>query len=240
MKNSLINNVYHPFVLSNGTDFCQIDFNGSMGFKYLMNGYASYWYKKGRPYNWDPFGIVKPGYLFLSDKGIVQGDYKQSYDYQKGVLKTRISAYQLEMEIQSFLTEDHTYIEQYNILQYPSQQAEMYLDLSFPCKSYSNNPLHVMAMPPGEITPFIDDEICGFKYVYDDKEQYFAGEGKSFISVLNGDNIETTNEYIANDEPVFVSTFENLPGTLRFFFEEPGSWRRFLQDFIGSRFSGLY
>ena len=81
-----------PLTLSNGVDFLQLDFGGTMGFKDHIKGYMSYWYKKERPVGPDPLGIVKLGYDLISDKGPVEiGGFSQRFDPQTARLFTKVS-----------------------------------------------------------------------------------------------------------------------------------------------------
>ena len=176
---------YVPVVLSNGVDFCQLDFSGSMSWEEHIKGYVSYWYKKGRPAASDPMGIVKLIYWYISEQGPVQiGDFSQRFDPLTAKLLTTVSVYKFEMQVESFLTEDHTLIELFKITKCEEKGGKLRLALYFARKTYTNKLLNTLDPAVKQIevlrakagTPF-------FRYNYGEE---FKGVGVSSFKVLKG------------------------------------------------------
>ncbi|MHB9057138.1 MAG: hypothetical protein ACYC2P_13490 [Paludibacteraceae bacterium] len=180
---------YAPLVLSNGVDFCQLDFSGTMGFKDHIKGYMSYWYKKGRPAGPDPKGIAKFSYHFVSDKGAVEiGDSAQFFDPHAAVLYTRVSLYQLDMKITSFLTEDHTFLEIFEIENCDSLEASLVIKTIFQDKSYTDKPIAVFAEIPNAISLNQTSSMEPyFTYAYSDRDLKLDGIGLTGIKLIQGD-----------------------------------------------------
>ncbi len=177
---------YVPMVLSNGEDFCQIDFTGSMAWRDQIKGYMSFWYKKGRPNSWHERGIAKFKYEFTSDIGpIFLGNFTQYFNPVTAILKTHISGYQLKMEIDTFLTEDHTLIEIYRIIESESLNSFLSFNIAFPDRSNTGNTILLVDYDASK-TLCLQDGIQSFHYAYKEKEEEFAGIGLSGIKLCKG------------------------------------------------------
>jgi hypothetical protein len=176
---------YVPVVLSNGVDFCQLDFSGSMSWEEHIKGYVSYWYKKGRPAASDPMGIVKLIYWYISEQGPVQiGDFSQRFDPLTAKLLTTVSAYKFEMQIETFLTEDHTLVELFRITKCEEKGAKLRLALYFARKTYTNKLLNTLDPVAKQIEVLRDKAGTPFfRYSYGDE---FEGVGVSSLKVLKG------------------------------------------------------
>jgi len=178
---------YVPLVLSNGVDFCQVDITGSCAFKDHIKGYGSFWYKKGRPNQSDPIALTRPYYAFKSDRGRVEaGDFSQNFDPLTGRLHTKISMYQLEMLIETFLTDDHTLIEKYKILKSTGKKGELLFFLLFYNHSYTGKPYSIIPQSEKNLTCFLKDGIPAFLYQYGEKEDLFRGQGMMGIRKIVG------------------------------------------------------
>ena len=185
-KPPFINKGYYvPIVLSNGVDFCQLDFSGSMSWEEDIKGYMSYWYKKGRPAASDPMGIVKLIYWIISAHGPVElGDFSQRFDPLTAKLLTTVSAYKFEMQVESFLTGDHTLVELFKITKCGEKGAKLRLALYFAEKTYTNKKLNNLDPALGQIEVLKNQEgIPYFKYRHGDD---FKGCGVSSFKVLKG------------------------------------------------------
>ncbi|MFA6567906.1 MAG: hypothetical protein WCS96_06810 [Victivallales bacterium] len=178
---------YVPMVLSNGVDFLQLDFSGTMEFKDHIKGYMSYWYKKERPFGPDPFGIVKLGYALISDKGPVEiGGFSQRFDPETAHLFTKVSMYQMEMDVESFLTEDHNFVELFRVTSFPNPDAMLRFVMHFPCYSYTHKPISTLSSIPGAVESFIEKETPTFRYRHADARGEYAGVGRSLLRILEG------------------------------------------------------
>ena len=147
----------------------------------------SYWYKKERPFGPDPFGIVKLGYTLISSKGPVEiGDFQQHFDPSSGKLFSRVSMYQLTLEVESLLTDDHTLSETFRIVEFPCPDAVFQCWLQFPVRTYSDKPLAAFAGIPGGLNVMPEEEEPAFEYHYRDRNGDFAGKGWSSVKILSG------------------------------------------------------
>lgn len=185
-KPPFINKGYYvPMVLSNGVDFCQLDFSGSMSWEEHIKGYMSYWYKKGRPAAADPKGIVKLIYWCISEQGPVEiGDFSQRFDPLTAKLYTTVSAYKFEMQIESFLTEGHTLVELFKITKCEEKGAKLRLALYFAEKTYTNKLLDTLDPLANQIEILRDEKgVPFFRYNFGNE---FKGVGVSSFKVLKG------------------------------------------------------
>ncbi|MEI6424395.1 MAG: hypothetical protein WCP55_19415, partial [Lentisphaerota bacterium] len=64
---------YVPVVLSNGVDFCQLDFSGSMSWEEHIKGYVSYWYKDSAIIG-KRFEMMEDCVRFVIEFALKQGD----------------------------------------------------------------------------------------------------------------------------------------------------------------------
>ena len=184
-------NYYAPAVLSNGTDFCQLDFSGSMAFRAQIKGLSSAWYRKGRPNISDPLAIVKLQWRYHSDFGPVQlGDFDQYFDAPAAILKTIVNGYQFEIRIEAFLNDDHTLIETFTILNSEAVNGKMTFPMMFGeyCETnkvsktffdHSDGNLNIRGKS--------GDATLNFDYAWKDENQEFYGVGKSSLRVIKGD-----------------------------------------------------
>ncbi len=125
-------NYYAPALLANGTDFCQLDHSGSMAFKAQIKGLSSYWYRKGRPNLADPLGIVRLSWQYISDFGPVEpGSFEQIFYAPEAVLKTTVEGYQFKLNIEVFLTDDHTLVETFTVLQSDAAAGKIMFPMMF-------------------------------------------------------------------------------------------------------------
>ncbi len=179
---------YAPLVMSNGVDFCQLDFSGSMVFKDHIKGYMSYWYRKGRPNNGDPWGIAKLSYSLITPKGPVEiGDFSQHFDPRGRILYSRVSMYQLEMRITSFLTGDHTFFEIFEITECGAEDAVFALNILFPGRSYTGKPLDAFGGVKNSIEILASgDGSPHFAYSGRNGDCAFRGVGISKVKIIAG------------------------------------------------------
>ncbi len=191
-------NYYSQVVLSNGTDFCPIDFTGSMAFKAQIKGLASYWYRKGRPNVEDPLGIVQLRWKYISDFGPVEiGDFEQNFDPTAAIVKTRVVGYQFKFDIETFLTDDHTLVEIFTVLKSDAKKGQLDFPVMFGGYSYTNKVTKVLYdAPQGKVTirrEKIQDETVEFDYSWKDNQQAFQGIGKISVKIISGSGVIANN-----------------------------------------------
>jgi len=183
-------NYYAHALLCNGTDFCQLDFSGSMAFKAQIKGLGSYWYRKGRPNLSDPLGIVKLQWIYGSDFGPVQlSEFDQTFDTPTAVLKTRVSGYQFEIDVEAFLTDEHTLVETFTMLKSEAAVGRIVFPMMFGEYSETNKTTKAFfdhADGNLNIRGKSGDATLGFDYSWKDEKQEFQGAGKSSLRMIKG------------------------------------------------------
>lgn len=178
---------YTPPSLANGVDFCMLDTSGSMAFKDHIKGYYSFWLKRGRAHAADPTGIVKLRYHFLSDKGEVEpGWFGQRLDVRTGRLLTRLRFYQLELDVEAFLTDDHTLIEVFYVRKCGARNGAFILSQTFPKVTYTFKPVRSLGALPNAIHVSAEGRNAIFHYQFSGEGGKFRGVGITAARVENG------------------------------------------------------
>ena len=116
---------YFPFVLANGIDSVMIDYSGSMccdsGHIHTeqLGGAVCAWEKttnRSRFQSMFP-NVQCPYQLQAGDGELVEiGSFKQKFDPVRSVMLTTVESSIIHLKISTFLTEDHIYAEQYEVL----------------------------------------------------------------------------------------------------------------------------
>ncbi len=177
-------------ILANGVDFCMLDPSGSMGFKDHIKGYYSFWFKRGRPHAADPTGIVKLRYSFLSDKGKVEaGRFEQRLDARTARLMTRLSFYQLELDVEVLLTDDHTLVEIFHVRKCDARKGAFRLEQTFPKVTYTFKPVRSLGALPGAIRVSAEDRVAVFHYQFADEGVKHRGIGLTGVHVEGGGGV---------------------------------------------------
>ena len=177
-------------VLANGVDFCMLDPSGSMAFKDHIKGYYSFWFKRGRPHAADPIGLVKLRYSFLSDKGRVEpGWFDQRLDMHAGRLLTRLKFYQLQLDVEAFLTDDHTLIERYRVRKCSARNGAFRFEQTFPKVTYTFKPVRSLGGLRGRIHVSSEGRRALFHYRYSGEGGSFAGIGITGIRMEGGGGV---------------------------------------------------
>src|SRR5450756_539508 len=92
-------------------------------------------------------------YTFKSDRGRVEiGDFSQQFDPKTARLFTKVSMYQLEMLIETCLTDDHTLIEKYQVLKSTSAKGELLFFALFYDHTYTNKPVFFIPQQDRNLT----------------------------------------------------------------------------------------
>jgi len=177
-------------VLANGVDFCMLDPSGSMAFKDHIKGYYSFWFKRGRPHAADPSGIVKLRYSFLSDKGKVEaGSFGQRLDTRTGRLLTRLSFYQLELDVEVLLADDHTLVEIFNVRKCTARNGAFRLEQTFPAVTYTFKPVRSLGALPDAIRVSAEGRKALFHYQFDQEGGEYRGIGLTTVRVEGGGTV---------------------------------------------------
>lgn len=176
---------YVPLVLSNGVDFCQLDFSGSMSWEEQIKGYLSYWYKKGRPNSADPLGIIKVIYKYLSPRGSIEsGQFSQHFDPKTAHLYTHLEFFRFELEVETWLSDDHTLVEMLHIVKAEDSEAGLRFALYCAERCYTGKLIDVLKASKGQIETLVNDN--GLPYIAYNYGNEFRGLAVSNIRVLKG------------------------------------------------------
>jgi hypothetical protein len=174
-------------VLANGVDFCLLDPSGSMAFKDHVKGCFSSWYKRGRPHAADPLGLVKLTYSFFSDKGKVEAHaFSQDLDVREGRLLTRLRFHQMDLDLEVFLTDDHTLVERFHVRSCSAKKGVLRLDQAFPRVTYTFKPFRSLGGIPGAVRVASEAGRALFRYRYDGEGGAFEGLGITGVRLPKG------------------------------------------------------
>ena len=183
----LVDGYFVPLVLANGTDFCQVDFTGTLGFKEHIRGYFPFWYRKGRPDGPDPAGLVHLPWQWVTSVGPVEiGASDFSFCPETAVLTTRLSLYRLELSVTTFLNDDHQLVEAYDVLEATDDRAVMRLIAECPGASYTNKPLDSLWRCGAELRFAAEAGRGVMRYRYASAGQAFEGAAVTSVVVLDG------------------------------------------------------
>jgi hypothetical protein len=206
-------------VLANGVDFCMLDPSGSMAFKDHVKAYYSFWYKRGRPHAADPIGIVKLRYSFLSDKGKVEpGWFDQRLDTHTGRLVTRLKFYQLELDVEVLLTDDHTLIERYHVRKCDARNGAFRMEQTFPKVTYSFKPVRSLGALANCIRVSAEGSRAVFNYRFSGEGGRFEGVGITGVRVEGGgvvNPVQTVKQPIEPETSITVSRLRSGASILR-------------------------
>lgn len=95
-----------PFPFSNGEDFIQVDWTGTMSAPEGMQGYLAYWYKTGRVINgWrQPAPLVRVGFLVENPEGLeFFSSGEQTFDPETGILTSEVHLSESSVIVETFL-----------------------------------------------------------------------------------------------------------------------------------------
>ncbi len=123
---------YFPMLLGNGTDSVLIDWSGSMracdkGLEHVERN----WYKSDRR---DADGRLRPhfftGYLltYHNEQHLIR-ESEQEFDPYHAMLHTKVQASGFEVEIETFMTNDHLLVQHFTFCEVPADDSEVGLEL---------------------------------------------------------------------------------------------------------------
>ncbi len=141
---------YFPFLMGNGIDSVLIDYSGSMSCdsghlhtEQHQNAVCA-WYKTYHRTNKEVLSpIIKSNYTLYANGGEAYevGHYQQTFNPDTAILTTHIEAHEFEIELTTFMLDEHVLVEYYNILKCPANTPEIALNINATWVGWNNHGL---------------------------------------------------------------------------------------------------
>lgn len=185
------NKPYYPLVLGNGTDLVPIDLTGSQAWRTQIEGFSPFWLKQERHQNASQLlPLLRFRYAAIGSDNVLGLPRSQQYfDSRNATIHTQVQFKGAQIEIETFLTDDHLLVEHYRIAQLEHEDFRLVFILD--------------RTAPPDIMMQLPDLSSPLKYMATDHQIHvryinkigtdFQGVAQMGVSIQKGaDHIDTT------------------------------------------------